>query len=326
MAQARERASIGHHGSDQPVTSLSLRMIRAALVLTRARNTFFNPDRFSGPSARRRRPTDSRPPRRLSSGARISRDDLDGWPVYIITPSAPQGRAPRESRGEILFLHGGGYALEINAAQWRLAATLARRTGRTVTVPIYPLTPEHTYRDVFPTLLRVYGRMHEHARAVGPQHVAPVAVIGDSAGAGMALALVQAISLALRPTDLILLSPWLDAVMADPAIDVLGRTDALLSPEHLRTLGAFFASPDDPGIPQVSPINGPLNDLGRLLVFAGTRDLLHLDARRLERLVRAAGGSIDYREFVGMIHDWMLFPIPEARDVLKVIVQRLAVR
>ena len=312
-----------HHGRDQKVASLSLRTIRAALVLTRARNTFFNPDRFSGAKARKRRPTDSRPTRWLSSNVQISRDDLGGWPVYVITPSEPKGRAQGESRGEILFLHGGGYALEINAAQWRFAATLARRTGRRVTVPIYPLTPEHTYRDVFPTLLGIYGRIQEHALAGGAEHGSPVAVIGDSAGAGMALALVQAIPLALRPADLILLSPWLDAVLADPSIDALSRTDALLNPEHLRALGAFFAAPDDPGIAQVSPINGPLNDLGRLLVFAGTRDLLHLDARRLERLVQAAGGHIDYREYPGMIHDWMLFPVPEARDVLNVITLQL---
>jgi monoterpene epsilon-lactone hydrolase len=254
----------------------------------------------------------------------IARDDLDGWPVYVITPASKKARGQVRSRGEILFLHGGGYALEINSAQWRFAATLAQRTGRTVTVPIYPLTPEYTYRDVFPTLLRVYDRIHEQARAGGAGPAGPIAVVGDSAGAGMALALVQMLPVARRPTDLILLSPWLDAVLADPEIDVLGRTDALLNPDHLRALGAFFAAPDGPGIPQVSPINGPLNDLGRLLVFAGTRDLLHLDARRLERLVQAVGGSVDYREYPGMVHDWMLFPVPEARDVLKVIIQRLA--
>jgi monoterpene epsilon-lactone hydrolase len=299
-------------------------MIRAALLLSRARNTFFNPDRFSGPSARKRRPSDSLPPRWLGRAVQVSRDDCDGWPVYVISPSPAKGRSRGE--GEILYLHGGGYALEINAAQWRFAAALARRTGRTVTVPIYPLTPEHTYRDVFPTLLGVYGRLHDRAWAGGEEYAAPVAVTGDSAGAGMALTLVQMLSVSRRPSDLILLSPWLDALLADPAIDALRRTDALLNPNHLRTLGTFFAAPDDPGIAEVSPINGPLNDLGRLLVFAGTRDLLHLDARRLERMVLAGGGDIDYREYEGMIHDWMLFPVPEARDVQKVMAQRLATR
>lgn len=142
----------------------------------------------------------------------------------------------------------------------------------------------------------------------------------------MALALAQAMPHAIRPADLILLSPWLDAVLADPAVDVLGRTDALLNPEYLRVLGTLYAAPQPPGVPEVSPINGPMTGLGRLLVFAGTRDLLHLDARRLVRLVQDAGGTIDYREYDGMIHDWMLFPVPEARRVLEAVTQRLIVR
>lgn len=280
-------------------------------MLAGIRNIFLNPKRFGAAAEDNRGTPSSHPSSRLEKTASVTREDLDGWPVFVI-------RAGSGGGGELLYLHGGGYALDANAAQWRFAFALARRTGRAVTVPLYPLTPRHTHNDVFSTLRRIYDRIEERAGA------SRVAVAGDSAGAGMALALVQSMPLVQRPADLVLLSPWLDAVLSDSRADVLSRTDALLNAAHLRTLGALYAFPDDPALPRVSPINGPMQDLGRVLVFAGTRDLLHLDARRFVGLVHAAGGQVDYREFEGMIHDWMLFPIPEARPVLDAITHHLS--
>jgi acetyl esterase/lipase len=43
-----------------------------------------------------------------------------------------------------VYLHGGAYVLEfIPRLHWPAIARLANLLGRTVTVPIYPLAPEH---------------------------------------------------------------------------------------------------------------------------------------------------------------------------------------
>jgi monoterpene epsilon-lactone hydrolase len=201
---------------------------------------------------------------------------------------------------------------------WNLIGRLAELTDRTVTVPIYPLIPEHSYHDVFPTLLRLYQQ------AAADQDVDRLAVIGDSAGAGMALALVQSLPAGIpRPGDLILLSPWLDATMTNPDIIAIAPRDPLLNAAHLKTLGHLYALPDPPSVPWVSPINGPLDDLGRVTVFTGTRDVLNPDAQRLKRLAAEHGTGIVLREYPGMFHDWVLTPIPEAKRVITEIVEVL---
>src|SRR5690606_8098168 len=67
---------------------------------------------------------------------------LEGWPVYEILP---RGIAP----GRLVYLHGGAYCFEITSYHWDLIAELAERLAVQVTVPVYPLAPEHGYDDIF---------------------------------------------------------------------------------------------------------------------------------------------------------------------------------
>jgi epsilon-lactone hydrolase len=294
--------------------SVTSRAVAAVLPLTGLKGRVLNPAQFAGPSAKPRKPGAHRPPKSVARHVAIATREVEGWPVYAVTPQA--GGA----EGGILYLHGGGYVKEILPATWRFIGRLAENTGRTVTVPIYPLAPEHTYRDVFPTLLTVYEQ------AAAGQDADRFAVIGDSAGAGMALALVQSLpDTSARCGDLILLSPWLDATMTNPGIAAVDRRDLALNTEHLKALGIMYARPDPPSVPQVSPINGPMGDLGRVTLFTGTRDVLNPDARRLRELAAAAGVDIAFREYEGMLHNWMLAPVlPEARAVLKEIAAALS--
>ncbi|WP_373138428.1 alpha/beta hydrolase fold domain-containing protein [Mycobacterium marinum] len=70
---------------------------------------------------------------------------------------------------------------------WPAIARLANPLRRTMTVPIYPIAPEHTYREVFPFLSLLY---HRTLQTRNPNSVA---LIGDSAGGGIAFALCHAL-------------------------------------------------------------------------------------------------------------------------------------
>lgn len=283
--------------------SISSRLLTVSLTLAGVRRWQFAPKRFIGAAAPPRDPNGHRPP--ILRHVTVRRQDVEQWPTYVVTPVSGG------SAGQILYLHGGAYATEITVGHWNLVARLAERTDRTVTVPIYPLTPEYGHRDVFPTLHRLYRRV----AALGSAD--RLAVVGDSAGAGMALALVQSLPAGdPRPGDLVLLSPWLDATMTNPDIPAIAPRDPLLKPAHLRSLGHLYALPDLPSVAEVSPINGPLRDLGRVTLFTGTRDVLNPDARRLRHLAAEQGTEIVLHEYPGMLHDWVLTPIPEAKRVI----------
>ena len=295
--------------------SITSQILTAGLRVARVKHRLFSPQRYAGPSAKPRKPDAHRPPRSLTRRTMITQRDFEGWPNYLLTPS--RGGAA----GHILYLHGGAYAEQINAFQWKFIARLAQRADRTVTVAIYPLTPEHTHRDVFPTLQCLYTEItteHDPART---------AVMGDSAGGAIALALVQSLPPeSPRPADLILLSPGLDATLSNPGIPGIADRDPLINAVDVATLNAWYAAPDDPAIPEVSPINGPLNNLGRVSLFTGTRDVLNPDAHRLQHLAAQQGSDIALHEYADMVHDWMLLPIPEGRRALNEIADILNTR
>jgi acetyl esterase/lipase len=243
----------------------------------------------------------------------VERRDADGWPVHRI---APKTGGPT---GGVLYLHGGGYIVGIQPMHWDFVARLADLTGRAVTLPDYPVAPAHTHRDMFPTLRRLYA------------DVAPgtatnrFAVMGDSAGATMSLALVQSLPQKRRPGDLILMSPWLDATMTNPGIGAVQPQDPMNTTEGLIGLARQWAGPDELSTPELSPINGPLEHLGHVAVFAGTHDILAPDARRLTELAAGADGTdLVLREYPGMTHSWMLTGTgPEADAVRSEIADRL---
>jgi acetyl esterase/lipase len=73
----------------------------------------------------------------------------------------------------------------------------------------------------------------------------------------------------------------------------------------------------------VSPVYGSFRELAPVTVFIGTRDVFLPDCRKLRERAAAEGVKINYREYDGMVHDWMLGPLPEAKQVLKEIVDQL---
>ena len=95
-----------------------------------------------------------------------------------------------------------------------------------------------------------------------------------------------------------------------------------LNSSRLKAYGVTYATPDAPSIPAVSTINGPLENLGRVSLFTGTREVLNPDARRLEERAVREGIDIEFHQCDGKFRDWMLTPAPEAKQVLGEVVAR----
>jgi len=73
----------------------------------------------------------------------------------------------------------------------------------------------------------------------------------------------------------------------------------------------------------VSPINGSLKGLAPITLFVGTHDILVADCRRLKAKAATEGIAIDYREFEGMVHAWMLLQLPESKQTKSEITDKL---
>jgi monoterpene epsilon-lactone hydrolase len=199
----------------------------------------------------------------------------------------------------VVHFHGGGYCLgsAVTARSW--AAHLSTQTGGRVVLPEYRLAPEHPY----PAAL-------EDARAVmkALSGSGPVVVSGDSAGGGLALALVLSMRDAGQelPAGCILLSPWLDLGRDRRADPGLMRRDVLLSPDWLDACARAYAEPSSWADHLISPLHAAHAGLPPLLIQAGTEELLAPDAGLLAASASAAGVDVTYTRWPRMWHDFTL--------------------
>lgn len=268
--------------------------------------------------AARRRPW-VRPPNYVADRTRLTVAEAEvgagTMPVATLAPLTG------ESRGAVIYLHGGSWVNEIAPQHWQLTTQIATEASTTVIVPIYPLLPSPAA-----TAEHVVAAVVELAIAARAEH-GGVCLAGDSAGGQIALSA----ALALRDAGVvvprtILISPALDLSMKNPEMDAVQPSDPWLAKPGNRVFIDAWRGALPVSDPRVSPLEGDLTGLGPLTIFSGTRDILNPDARLLVSKARAAGVSVDYREVAGLVHVYPLTPTSEAREARAAIVSQLTVR
>jgi acetyl esterase/lipase len=231
-------------------------------------------------------------------GTCITASMLGGVPAEVVTAAAARpGRT-------VVHFHGGGYCVGSARMMRTWAAHLSAYAGCRVVVPEYRLAPAHPC----PAAL-------DDARAVlnalsGEADPASIVISGDSAGGGLALALILAMRDAgdRLPAGCILMSPWLDLTADRRARSALVRKDMLLNPPWLEACAAAYAGPSQWPDPKVSPLRAGHHGLPPLLIQAASDDLLAPDAELLATSASAAGTDVTYTRWPGMWHDFALLP------------------
>lgn len=290
------------------MTSLSARLVNLALPLLGIKRFFGQPERMPERIAKLRQQASLRPPTKWHRDFTISEDNARGFAVVTITPKQALGAdAPH-----LLYLHGGGYVMDIAAVHWDTVLRLCTILGASATVPLYPLAPEHTAGEVLPAMDALYRDLAARHGAEG------ITVMGDSAGGGMSLALAQKLKAegGPMPGRLVLWSPWVDATGSDPGQRAVEPKDRMLAISGLDACGRMYAGDLALEHPYVSPLFGDLGGLPRMAVFSGTSDILIVDGRRLHERLRAIDAPHEYHEYPGMFHVWMLLPVPEGKRAL----------
>lgn len=245
------------------------------------------------------------PPRRVVRGVEVTSSEFAGMRVWTMRSAATAWAARRY----IVCLHGGAYVHEATTTHWRYYANTARDTGATVIVPAYPLAPAATAASVVPKIADLISSF------VWQHGADSVSIHGDSAGGGLALAASQELVRrgASTPARMVLISPWLDVTMTEPAIETID--DPALNLSLLTTSGIQWAGDLDPRHPLVSPLFGCLEGLPSTVVFSSSLDLLCVDSIRLQTSAIAEGADFTFVFRKGLIHDWAISPLPEADAV-----------
>lgn len=280
----------------------SLKSRLAALVLRHTRKkAFMSPQGLHAWIEKSRKTQDHQPPVKVARRLDITRRTVEGHTVYEARPR--QGATGRR----ILYLHGGAYCFELTSFHWFLIAEMAERLGAHVTVPVYPLAPEHDFHAIYKMTRAVYREVMEEG--------SEVALMGDSAGGNMALVLTMMASLEGWPlaNRMVLISPGLDMTLANPETLTAAEIDPWLGIQGGKEAVRLYAADLDFGDWRISPLYGDLSVLPPTLIFSGTRDLLYPDSIVFVEKARREGVEAELVVGQGMIHVWPLIDMPEAR-------------
>lgn len=212
--------------------------------------------------------------------------------------------ANAESGRVLLYLHGGGYHTGSSLSHGHLAARLAEAAGMLALALDYRLAPEHPFPAGLDDALAAYRWLL--ASGFQPKRIA---IAGDSAGGGLALALW----LALKrdglppPAALLLLSPWTDLSQSGPSYAEVGGRDPILTKDGLDALVPSYAGEAAIDDPLISPIRGDFTGAPPMMVLCGGEEILVSDSVRLAEVAGLAGVETRLEVWPEMIHVWPIF-------------------
>jgi acetyl esterase len=244
--------------------------------------------------------------------SRFPRVEVDVTVTELSLPG-PGGEIPavhiRPSGGDgaplLVYYHGGGFVIGDYDSHGNLCEVICQQAGVHVLFVDYRLAPEHKAPAAVDDAYAAYLWAREHAAELGADP-ARVAVGGDSAGGNLAAVV------ALRARDEGVPSPLLQLLLY-PITNFAGRTRSMglfADGFFLRRWDMDFAQDKyvgDSGVDLTDPRVSPLlaDDLSGLppsiLVTAGF-DPLRDEGRMYAEALRAAGNTVDAREFGSLIH------------------------
>jgi len=210
----------------------------------------------------------------------------------------------------VYYLHGGAFVLGLNSLYYSMIGRLAKISKAKIVAPDYPLPPEHNVNEIHEWVKSSY------IETIAKHNPNNIIIMGDSAGGNLAIALVDWImtSELRKPSNLILLSPWVDLELKNPKLEEK-TSEQLLDKKDIQKAAIRFANGLDLKEPLISPLYHNNLKLPKTTIFSGDLDLLHDDIVRFSK----KNPKITLKITNHMPHVHMIMPTKEAKITLKQI-------
>jgi len=280
------------------------------LLLNWALRRWVKPDSLRGIDVATSRARTAKVPFRakLAPGWRIRVERNGEW----IEPAAPDHAA--RSR-YIFYLHGGGYTTMACSTYRCLTSRLAGWSDARLFALDYRLAPEHPFPAALDDALAAWRGLI--AADTPPSRIV---VAGDSAGGGLALALLIALRDAGEslPAAAVLLSPWTDLAATGKSIVANDAVDPMFHGSWIGKQARYYLGDTPATNPLASPVYADLTGLPPLFIQVSDIEVLLDDSRRLAESATRSGVTVTLRIWHGLTHGWQIFApiLPEGRAAL----------
>ncbi|MEE9453253.1 MAG: alpha/beta hydrolase [Paracoccaceae bacterium] len=227
-----------------------------------------------------------------------------------------------DSETIVLFLHGGGYVFGSSKSHSAMAAQVALRLGCSVLVLDYRLAPEHRCPAAVKDACAAYNWLIQRG-----WQSEKIAIVGDSAGGGLAISMLVALRDAGKPLPAaaVCISPWVDLTLSGDSYITRKSIDPAVQESVVIEVADHYLGNTDPTNPVASPYFADLTGLPPLLIQVGAREILFSDAEMLRDKARAAQVDVSFEEWPGMIHVWHFYAtdLSDGRKALDRVAQFL---
>jgi acetyl esterase len=204
----------------------------------------------------------------------------------------------------IIYIHGGGWTWESIETHDRMAREYAARTGFAVVAPDYSLAPEHPFPIALDECIGLVQDIHHNAPDWGAE--AGVYVIGDSAGANLALSTAMSLRGSPAMPKALLLN--YGAYSRDFARHSYRWVDASsLAPktEHIQWFWRNYQGERAESGWRIEPLLGPFDGLPPMRLQVAQLDVLHDENLAVALIAQEAGVDVEYSVYPGATHGFL---------------------
>jgi acetyl esterase/lipase len=261
-------------------------------------------------------------PAKLASGWQIRSEHSPALKGEWIEPAAVDHPARMQC---ILYLHGGAYVAMSASTHRAITSRLATWSNASLFALDYRLAPEFPFPAALEDALAAWRALN--AAGAKPSRML---LAGDSAGGGLALALLLALREAGEslPVAAVLFSPWTDLAATGESITTNSCADALFCGSWVTGMAQHYLASEPATNPLISPVYADLAGLPALFIQVGDGEVLLDDSRRLAEHAKQAGVETTLQIWPSVPHGWQIFAplLPEARDALRQASDFIALR
>lgn len=224
-----------------------------------------------------------------------------------------------KSNDVLLYIHGGGFIMGCPEGVRDIVSFFCNKMGIKGYSPDYRLAPQYAFPAALEDCYNTYIHLLDN-------HVkSKIYVMGDSAGANLALALVQKLIEEGKklPCKIVVLSPPTD--LTEPNIFDNSELDIITGNLDIKQIMEWYAPGEDLRNPLLSPIYASLDNFPPIYISAGTDEVLFQDSMKLYYEMKKRNIAVNLDIGIGLCHCYPVYLryFPEAKSACENIIKFL---